>query len=911
MDSLKIQSTHAGLDLIGPLDLTNQPDSKNPQYYVEYGATSGDLVGFGYETIITMQQTLSRIENIGEVPTSYSIFASWIHRLLGIKWYYPAKNYVPKFIPGKTYYNVMDFDTGYNSRTETDYSTSVCMQNTDDDTTYLKYTNKHYFRYSDPQVLAVLASPPYFSDLLDRDDLSGSYGESTTSYSSTKGEGGADTFNSTIEAGVYVGFEHDFEVFGVKVASIEAEVAVTGGFTYETEESSMLEQTVTYTTVAGQDTVAFYSIPLEIYEYSAFIPDGKGGHTEQKMSVNIPRTANVVTISLEDYEDIAKDYEVLPQISGTILTHTPGDPFTYSTSENGYKQPLVYDGEWSGVKFSDVGASISQEIAMTEESSQSYNFFGRIDTKVGGGVGDIKAGVTLGAEVGGGWVDVSTSGNSFSGEVYTMPSEAEAYGYGYDWKIFSYLYDNNGMQFPVVSYLVNNVIAPASLPHDFAQNVEKTTDNAIALTWTYDKMVAGFQIYRYYEFPDGSGSYEHKFISMDKGKLVDGVYEFEFVDENLSPYTDYNYQIQTVRASFPNNSIPSKVLTARTKSSYGYPEYSIQGDFDEKDYLRIYPDSQSTVKVIIDNIEDYNGNVSYQWQKFEDGKWININGRETDSLTFIDSGVANQAKYRCRTNVIYYDEARGNEYYISSYSPEFSTVYSKRIPEKLDFTATYFKDDEQNSLNLSIKLISGNDGHNTAPSGNVTFTVKGTDYNADYTGKLAAAGTEGNKLVSLSTIQLKNLADGVYEISAYYGGDRIFKSLSVDDITALVGDSGYQLILQTGEIQSVSYTYGDMITPVLKEYKTGNLKGTIIENGINYELYKVDGGSQIALTFEDKSYKTPDVGGYRLQANLEDGTSIEREFTVIQKDITINALNQSAGAGNVSSYPPTLELDGI
>ena len=81
---------------------------------------------------------------------------------------------------------------------------------------------------------------------------------------------------------------------------------------------------------------------------------------------------------------------------------------------------------------------------------------------------------------------------------------------------------------------------------------------------------------------------------MDKGKLVDGVYEFEFVDENLSPYTDYNYQIQTVRASFPNNSIPSKVLTARTKSSYGYPEYSIQGDFDEKDYLRIYPDSQST-----------------------------------------------------------------------------------------------------------------------------------------------------------------------------------------------------------------------------------------------------------------------------------------------------------------------------
>ena len=125
--------------------------------------------------------------------------------------------------------------------------------------------------------------------MLDRDDLSGSYGESSTSYSSTKGTGGSDTFNTTIEAGAYVGFEHDFEVFGVKVASVEAELAITAGFTYEMEESSMLEQTVTYTTVAGQDTVAFFSIPLEIYEYTAFLPDGKGSYDEQTMSVSIPR----------------------------------------------------------------------------------------------------------------------------------------------------------------------------------------------------------------------------------------------------------------------------------------------------------------------------------------------------------------------------------------------------------------------------------------------------------------------------------------------------------------------------------------------------------------------------------------------------------------------------------------------
>ena len=56
----------------------------------------------------------------------------------------------------------------------------MCIR--DRDTAYLKYTGNHYFTYSNPEVLAVLASAPYFEDLLNRDDLSGNYAESTTSY---------------------------------------------------------------------------------------------------------------------------------------------------------------------------------------------------------------------------------------------------------------------------------------------------------------------------------------------------------------------------------------------------------------------------------------------------------------------------------------------------------------------------------------------------------------------------------------------------------------------------------------------------------------------------------------------------------------------------------------------------------
>jgi hypothetical protein len=63
--------------------------------------------------------------------------------------------------------------------------------------------------YSDPEVLAVLAAAPHFEDL-GRDDLSGSYMESFTSYSKTEGTGTTVTNSSTLSIGVYVAFSHDF-----------------------------------------------------------------------------------------------------------------------------------------------------------------------------------------------------------------------------------------------------------------------------------------------------------------------------------------------------------------------------------------------------------------------------------------------------------------------------------------------------------------------------------------------------------------------------------------------------------------------------------------------------------------------------------------------------------------------------
>lgn len=122
----------------------------------------------------------------------------------------------------------------YSNKDKVNSSYALCLANTDNDSSYMNYAGKHYYTYTDPQVLAVLASPPYFADLLDRDDLSGNYPESTTSYSSSTG-------STTISVGAYVSYEQDIKIFGVTVASWEAEATITAGFTWETEHTSTPE----------------------------------------------------------------------------------------------------------------------------------------------------------------------------------------------------------------------------------------------------------------------------------------------------------------------------------------------------------------------------------------------------------------------------------------------------------------------------------------------------------------------------------------------------------------------------------------------------------------------------------------------------------------------------------------------
>jgi hypothetical protein len=991
-DSLLIKYGDNGLEIAEAWDTSEamQANTSSPKSYVEYDAVSGDITGqIGAGVLITMQQTIGDFVEIsapyqanGLVPVYRQgwYFLNWWYRLWGKKtyfWYFAnewvevhtmTSHTVSVFEPGKTYFvavhpneddgkahyigemiEVKDGDKtiktavepGY-IRTETDVSMAICLANTDNDTSYMEYSGNHYFLYSDPNVLAALASPPYFSDLLDRDDLSGNYAESTTSYSSTTGSGSGDTQSTTLTVGAYVSFEHEFEVFGVTVAKIEAEATVTAGFTWETEKTSTLEQTISYNATAGEDMIALYSIPMEVFEYITYTPDGDGGFTKIVTTVNIPHEASVRLMSLDEYESIAADYDILPRISNNVFLHELGDPTTYpkpneitGDDDNGYKYNSYnviaqYKGTPSRVGYSSSGggASITQEISMSSETNSAFTTSGGLETKAGAGPGNVVVGIVAGVEGGAGQVTITTEGSSFSGDLQNMPIEAQEFGYAMNWRIFAYNYKDSKMNFPVVSYIVSDITMPPKLPGDFRQSVEETTDTEITLTWSYDKTVAGFEIYRFYEFPEGTGSSKIVTIPFSAATYdaATGTYTFKYTDSNLSPYTDYLYQIQTIGTGTQNNkSIYSEPISVRTRSSLGDPIIELRSNDLEGGKLLLYPDTPSEIEVTATmKPEDvarngkYNS-ISYQWQKLVDGNWEDIRGASGPKYTFMNTSASDPKEYRCRLNIIYYDGTSAKEYYISAYSQPISTTYSKRTSTG-DLSVSVV---DRTTLTAEAKLWSANTGHTNAPRGTVTFTVNGIlasnkTYYYSKTVELIADGSQRidgvDKNITSASISLEGLEEGVYMVSYTYSGNRYFKSFTLTDSEiGIVGEgSAYQLGIARSESgkADISFTYGDKLYPTVTYIYTSP-SGSIKKEDRTSEFsfaYSADGNNWTNFT---SASKTPSVGTYTMRAThkVTDEVAATQSFTVKPREITIRMPEYTdISPADVTARQPVAEL---
>jgi hypothetical protein len=893
------------------------------RYYVEYGALAGDFTGDGRENLHVSQYFLHQ-----ELKTSWET-VEWQKVQKRYWWFWTRTWWVPTTVQHEQNYTIHgDFNvyafyaqtdsegtiTGMNTKVLYDGGKKLdkyyCLVNTDQDTSFMEYTGRHYVVYTDPEVLAVIASAPFFKDVANMEGGDDHVGNSETTYSSSTGSEQGSTTSNTISAGAYFGIDAEITVFGVQVASFEMETEYSHGWTWETEKTSTLEQTITYGTAAGEDAVAFYSIPMEVYEYTLYTPvtDSSNrviGYEEQTMTVNIPHTAAVSVLSLDKYESIAADYPELPRISGTVLTHEIGDPATYPSSANGYRDAEVYSGNWAGVGYGS--GFIAQEIAMGTGTTKSYSQTNSFSFKIGGGAGVVKAGVTVGSEWGRGTATTTTEGSTFAATIVNMPLEAEDYGYYFAWKLFTYNYSDGRTSFPVVNFLVTDVTTPPTVPDDFDWDTETTTDTSVDLTWSYTGNVSHFVIYREYNFAGTTGMVNIAEVPASDSEDYDeetNSRTYRYRVEGLSAYQDYKFQIQVVGTAQPTTSAPSIVLEARTKTDRGYPDFALS----TRDLL-VYPDAVGTVTLNV----SYNGvdgsiaykTVLYQWQKLIDGQWTNMPGTSDyngPTMRIRNAGMSSAGKYRCRVNVIYYDVESNKEYYLTAYSDAVNVSYSKRTSRMQGLSATTSSSVSKPTLSVSIENTHG--GSAVAPTGTVTFFIKGVDYSMSYDASLETVSGKTYSTATVSSGDISALPDGIFEINAYYGGNRIFRSCESEKIIYKSGSSdGYWLELSENAV------YGDRLRPTLYLVKGYGMDAerTTVSEDVYQVTYNVNGG---AGWVNGSEITAKAVGGYTVTASVYgSGVVASKQITVSPFKLTLVApsYTHTANTGDVA-HPSVNEL---
>jgi hypothetical protein len=380
--------------------------------------------------------------------------------------------------------------TGGNSSYDTDFtfpqrSLQIIPTNVNNDTLVLKYVpGSHKFVYTEPVVIAALAAAPCWAkNGQDTSACSTAYGTTTDS---TKTKDNSVTTSVSATAGLKT---PDGGAF-VDV-SAQAKVTIDASLTYAHSVSGSISKTVTYTAGGLSDSVIFTSVPMDIYTYT-IIRDGNPADEGLLYQLQMPRSPITLMVSRDFYNSHLAPGQ-LP-IDSAIFQHTPGNPFTYMTSEQ--KGTLVrtvdlVENPWlasstalSKNPFDSVGAvdnilqsepqTVGQqnpgtsntayvEVSLTNETSNTA-------TTTLGGTFEVEAtayvvvgGFSIGLDVERGMSISTGKTTTFSGTVSNIDTPFFIPANQYSFGIFSYYYQETNptlsrsanQQFQVVNYWVD------------------------------------------------------------------------------------------------------------------------------------------------------------------------------------------------------------------------------------------------------------------------------------------------------------------------------------------------------------------------------------------------------------------------------------------------------------------------
>ena len=758
----------------------------NEEYRTDYFNHSDNGIGTSIITNGLVQDAVSGNFSGNEEGREQIVFTTCQKRASKNQYFYKTYTYKKT---GKSFWQCNS--TGYRISKKGNAYTSLCAPDIDSDSTIARIKDVS-LTYTEPEVLALLESTPYFSEV-DEGDI----GNSETAYGKENGEGTSVSTAEGLTTNIVAGFEWSVDdICAGFVCGAGFETSVEQGYTWETATSTTKKFSLNYSNDTGENQVIVYRRPVTTYRYEI-----KG--TKDTMVLARQGTLLTSMLPVDEYNEAAQSYELEEIADGTLAT--PGNPFSYRSSTAGLnnvaesKITTQYGKE--GTVTQEFSTETEQEKTFTYDLNASFTAYGLVfGVKAGGGAG----------------TTYSESQSTINTEAITKTGAVtgkQVEGYDFNWKFAHWTTKVNGTEIPVLGYVLTNVIAPPSPPENLA--VESVTSDSAKITW--DAGERGADEYRIYQiYSDGS--------DIQIG-TVDGT-ESTYEVTGLKPDTSYTYAIKAYKEGKKGDAISGESVFSEKLIVTTLPEKMGTVTITNPENASVKIGGSAVFKADLSSTaSDYRA-TNYKWQRREKGgKWQTIDGAKSSKLTLNDlTEEDNDTEYRCIFRVSYTSASSLIEYYSKAAT---LTVGETAVAPKLTIT-----------------------GHDNTGDGTLAIPYAGkSDYNKK-------TGTTTQKIETTQNITIEKsgthpeltvYTDGDKTAPKYYGIGKDDKENIVYYQVVKNGDA-YTAGDKITFAEKYSYTNlnGDAVTDVPTEFNSGKDSVTVTKDNVTYYLQAKITGKQRA-----------------------------------------------------------------
>jgi hypothetical protein len=320
------------------------------------------------------------------------------------------------------------------------YSVILAPGNVDKDSPVIEYDGDHELLFSDPNIVAVVSSPPYFGGIgQDVDSTTSTFGTVTGNDQMVQEDIG-------FKVGWSIGTKSNF-LFG----EAESKLEVEHSFDFSSFEAISSERSLSYTTAPGEDLVVFTAIPFDVYYYT-IRSSNDAAEVGTKITINVPRKPQ--TIAADPAFFNAHVGPNGPIVDESVLRHTLGEPYSYPTAADRDRLTNVEGGAIGLVAtVPESGTATSTlQLGKTKGSGTSASIDVTFSWEVSGASGPTVGG-SAGFHYGYSYQVSTTKTTLFEGTVGAIPAKRFA-DHIYSFGLMTYPSSIDGKGFLMLDYWV-------------------------------------------------------------------------------------------------------------------------------------------------------------------------------------------------------------------------------------------------------------------------------------------------------------------------------------------------------------------------------------------------------------------------------------------------------------------------